>query len=543
MKKNNVSQQGYLLVVAVIFMLVIGVMGSLIAYLFSNRAMLSAAQQNGLRAFYMAESGLQIGTRLLTMPNLSGTPARITCSGVTGNSAITHATMESGTFTMTATNSLPTFSVTTLSAPVTTTTSTINVTSTAGFASSGKILIDREAIDYAAISGDTFIGVTRGTSGTLASAHASGAGIGQYQCSLDVNAGIPNLTSPNYQRELQENVQLQDAWAEGNNSGNNFVLSRWNQPTEMSWNASVIAGGDSAGSLNGVSMLSNADGWAVGDEAQNNLIFLHWNGANWQLVTVAGCDNQNLLDISMVSSQQGWAVGTRYRPTNCNGGQNRYTILRWNGSSWSVLTPTSSPSIPADNNNNQNLNAIHVIDTTGSGLGSIGFAVGDNGRILQYSGANWTQAASPVTQNLNGVYTVSTNQAWAVGDNGVILHWDGSSWTSISSPTSTTLNNISMLDSDGDSLADFGVAVGNNGIIVTYNGSTWTSSDVGSTHLFGISIVNAQDAWIVGASGTAYHWNGSAWSNISLGANQQFNDISLISVKKNPTSGWRQVFH
>ena len=67
-------QQGYFLIIAVVLIMVIGVMGTLIAYLFSNRAALSYPQQLGMQAFYSAESGLDIAARLLNMPFIGGTP-------------------------------------------------------------------------------------------------------------------------------------------------------------------------------------------------------------------------------------------------------------------------------------------------------------------------------------------------------------------------------------------------------------------------------------------------------------------------------------
>ncbi|TAK74629.1 MAG: hypothetical protein EPO11_06570, partial [Gammaproteobacteria bacterium] len=504
MKRMKREQRGYFLVIAVLFILAMGLVGTMVSYLTSNRAALSVAQSNGLKAFYNAESGVEIGTRLLTMPKLTGTPLRSSCASITGTSAITNASLGGGTFTITTINSSPIYSVDNLSAAVTSTATTIPVASTSGFAPAGRIAVDKEFMDYAAISGNSFIGVTRGTGGTSASSHASGAGAGQYQCSLDVQAGIPTIASPKYQRELQWNVQLQEGWAVGNVSGSNFVLTHWNKPTEKSWTLSTLAGGSNATTLNGLGMLSNADAWAVGNVVGSNFIFLRWNGSTWSLNTVSGaCSGQNLVDVSMVSSQEGWAVGVRYKPTSCSSGNNRYTILRWNGSNWTLLTPSTG--LPADNNSNQNLNAVHVIDTTGDGTGNIGFAVGNNGQILRYNGSTWTSMSSPTTQNLNGVYVVSDSEAWAVGAAGVIIKWNGTSWSSASSATAA-LNNVSMLDTNGDGLADAGFAVGNSQVIASYNGSSWSSVDLGGTNLLGVKIIDANDAWAVGASGLVLHW-------------------------------------
>ena len=537
------QQQGYFFIIAVLLILLTGVMGSIIAYLFANRARISVAEQYGLNAFYIAESGLEISARLLTMPSIAGSPSRLSCTSLTGTAEITNAPLGAGSFTAMTINNSPVYANSTLSAAINSSDSVMAVNTTSGFAPSGKLLLDREAIDYAAISGNSFIGVQRGVSGTNAANHAAGASVGQYLCSIDIKSGIPNLTTPNYQRELQWNVTLQDGWVVGNSSGGNFRLSHWNYPSELNWTAVSISNSNSD-NLNGISMLSNADGWTVGNVRNNQFNFLHWNGSAWQVNLISNaCSGQDLQGVSMVSSQEGWAVGNRYQPTNCNSGNQRYTVMRWNGSQWTLLTPTSSPSIPADNNNNQNLNAIHVIDTSGNGIGNLGFAVGNNGQILKYNCSNWSAETSPTNRRLNSVYIVSASEAWAVGNNGTIIRWNGSSWATISSPTNNQLNSVAMLDTNEDGSANAGWAVGNGGEIVSYNGSTWSASSFQNSNLRGVALFNQNDAWVARQNGTLLHWNGNNWSSVSSGTSVSLNAIDLISAKTNPTSIWKQLYN
>ncbi len=54
------------LILAVLFIFVMAVMGMTISYLFSSRARMSAAVYQGMSAFYLAESGLEVTTRYLT---------------------------------------------------------------------------------------------------------------------------------------------------------------------------------------------------------------------------------------------------------------------------------------------------------------------------------------------------------------------------------------------------------------------------------------------------------------------------------------------
>lgn len=508
------KQQGYFLILAVIFVMVIGVMGTIIAYTYSNRAMLSAAQQSGLQTFYIAESGLEMGTRLLTMPNLSGTPIRIACGSLTGFAPITNAALGSGRFTITTINSSPVSATDALSAAITSSSTTINATSTSGFAPSGKMMIDQEAMDYAAISGNSFIGVTRGTSGTTAASHASGAGIGQYLCSIDVNAAIPNLTSPSYFRELQWNVQLEEGWAVGVAlNGSTWNIAHWNIPTELAWtqqNPSFA----SAKQLNAVSMLSNADVWAVGNSASA----LHYNGTTWSNVNSGIAGGDNLLAVSAISSQEAWA-------STGNG-----KVYKWSGgSTWSnVYSPGNS------------LDGISMVDTNGDGIADTGWAVGSKKNAYRYNGSTWVSTSTGITVDLNAVSTLSASDAWAVGNSGNVFKWNGTNWSSISSATTQTLNGISMISSGS---SDIGWAVGASSAAIYYDGTSWSLKNTGiagGLTLNHVVTVSANEAWLVASGGQIYEWNGSTWTLIFTSAKQLYG-IDAVKLGQ-PVSGWDQVF-
>ena len=66
-----------------------------------------------------------------------------------------------------------------------------------------------------------------------------------------------------------------------------------------------------------------------------------------------------------------------------------------------------------------------------------GWAVGENGRILRWNGANWANFASPTGQDLMSVYInpINSNNGWAVGFNGAIIQWNGANWANFASPT------------------------------------------------------------------------------------------------------------
>ncbi len=511
------KSKGYFLVLAVIFIMVLGVMGTIMAQMFATRARVSAAQLQGLQAFYSAESALEISARLLTMPNLSGTPIRLACGAITGTSSITNAALSSGTFTITTINSSPIYSIDSLSASITATDTTINAASTSGFAPSGKIIIDHEAIDYAAISGNSFVGVTRGASGTTAAVHTSGAGIGQYICSIDVQAGIPDLTSANYKRNLQWNVQLEEGWAVGVAiSGSVWNLVHWNTPTELTWTQQT-PGFTSAKQLNAISMLSNADVWAVGNSASA----LHFNGSTWSNSNTGIAGGDNLLAVSAVSSQEAWACTSNGK------------VYKWSGgASW------TNPVSPGNSSN-----GISMVDTNGSGTADAGWVVGSKKTAYKYNGSTWASTNTGITVDLNDVSTLSATDAWAAGLSGSVFKWNGTSWAIVSTPTTQALNAISMIVSGS---SDIGWAVGASSAAIYYDGTSWTLKNTGMSAgltLNYVATVSPNEAWAVASGGQIYYWNGSAWT-LKFTSTKGLNGIGMLSLNNStPTSAWRQVFH
>ncbi len=536
-------QQGFLAMLAVLLIMVAGFVGITVVYFLSSNATSTLGFQQAEKSLYIAEAGFEKTARLLLTSNLSGGNARIGCASVTGNGNLTNIAFDAGTFTATTVAGNPVRANTTLSSALTSTATTIPLTSTAGFASAGRVMIDEEIINYGAVSGSNLIAVQRGVNANHAIPHDSGAAVAQFQCLVDIKGGIPNMVSPTYMREIRQAVPLQEAWAVGALSGSNFVLTRWNYPTAVSWNSSSYSSASSA-NLNDVSMLSNADGWAVGNTVAPNFTLLRWNGSSWSSVTLAySCVNQNLTGVSAVNSGEAWAVGPTYKTggsCSSSGGSQVYTILKWNGSSWSQLAP---PSIPANSGSNEDLNDVHVIDGNQSGAGTIGFAVGVNGVILKYNGSTWTADTSPTSNTLNSVYVVSSSEAWAAGNSGTLIKWNGSTWSAVASPTSTQLNAIRMVSSSLGSTATAGWAVGNSGAAIVYNGSSWSAANTGSAqNLFGVGIFSTgNDVWAAGAAGTMMHWDGSSWTSIASGVATQLNGVAVIAPQQYPFA-WQEVY-
>ena len=145
----------------------------------------------------------------------------------------------------------------TLSGAITSADTTISVNSTAGYASYGRIMIDREMIDYTGITANSFTGVLRGRDGTTAASHASGTRVGQDQCTVSSTGGVPDLTTSNGRRQVREGIQIQEGWAAGQVTGT----------TE---------------DMNAVYCISATDCWAVGANGE----IVQGDGTNWSVVNI-----------------------------------------------------------------------------------------------------------------------------------------------------------------------------------------------------------------------------------------------------------------
>jgi hypothetical protein len=185
------------------------------------------------------------------------------------------------------------------------------------------------------------------------------------------------------------------------------------------------------------------------------------------------------------------------------------------------------------------------------------FAVGAQGKILQYQSGTWSSKTSPTFAPLTGVWaTPDASEAWASGF-GVLVHyttadgwktvtvpggfsnlwavwgrsandvWVGGSnsighytgtWTWVTSPTSMTVRGIWA------AAADDVYAVGDRGDIAHFDGVSWTSTRETDFALDAIHGNAADDIFAVG-SGTVLHFDGVRWapvrspySSVSMGA-------------------------
>ncbi len=240
---------------------------------------------------------------------------------------------------------------------------------------------------------------------------------------------------------------------------------------------------------------------------------------------------RNLLSaLSVVPGSRGatvWAAG--------GGG----TVLRGAGASWEAVDTGTSA---------------RLVDIAMAGP-SLGWAVGDEGRLLVFDGSGWSGvygvtdaddqvravAVQPGTSPPKawagadwmgfGTFLEYTGWGWDESDqryNGVLkdieLKGSGTGWAAVSSLGDGVLYRL-----DGSSWEVFatvehpvtavslsrpgdGWAVGDYGSMHHWNGSTWTTEQPVTTDwLLGVAAVADDDVWAVGKCGALLHWDGSSW--------------------------------
>jgi hypothetical protein len=175
------------------------------------------------------------------------------------------------------------------------------------------------------------------------------------------------------------------------------------------------------------------------------------------------------------------------------------------------------------------------------------------------------------TPMLDGVSTVSPQDAWAVGcysktevgqclggSRGLILRWDGTAWSTVSSPNpggryGTSLAGVSAVSATdawavGDYFHDAADGVGGfDSLILRWDGTRWTQvpspnpGGTNGTYLYGVSVISATDAWAAGAynnlAGDSFsfllHWDGARWTQApspNPGGTTGFTDLNGVSA-------------
>jgi hypothetical protein len=552
------GQRGAVLVTGIVLIVVVALMIATLGFLYVSNLRSSSLHSSSEQAYFAAFSGLERATRVLESPTISGAVApdvnRVPCASLTGDASVTAVTLvaNKGQFTVTGGAAVYPATPVTLNGALNSVATVIPVTTLAalgGYSASGRIMIDRELIDYGSTSNvaatcgtaPCFVGARRGAAGTTAVAHATGTRVGQFECDVQSRGAVPDLANARAARILSQSTQLHEAWAAGAAGAVvaqqpfivRFQQTTWNNYDSTAINVNV--------QLNGISMLSYVDGFAVGNPgplAATQPFVARWNGTNWSSINT-GLANVNLAlnSVTCVGANDCWMVGA----AGSNPLNQRPLIIRWNGA-WSQYNANAIGV-------NQDLRSVYCVSTTE--CYAVGMAGGGGNRpfTVRYDGTTWADDNSGFARaDLFGVHCAVSNDCWAVGQTiagqqPFTVRWNAGAWTASNNNLAGGAQNLNSVfcvaTNDCWAVGDPGGAAAQRPFIVRWNGTAWSVIDTSSLNLnaplLGIACVNTNDCWAVGnAIGGAefiIKWNGTTWTRYNdAGAAVANNNLRAVSV-------------
>ena len=294
--------------------------------------------------------------------------------------------------------------------------------------------------------------------------------------------------------------------------------------------------------LNAVALSGPDEGWTVGNQG----LILHYDGVTW--TPVASPVSDPLLALLMVAPDDVWASGQAG------------LLLHYDGTTWTqVSSPTSHSLYGLARAPGGDLWAVGFAATilrcssgqwsdatrlTSAALrdllwsGTMGWAVGDGGVILQGGGDGWVQISSPTSATLYALGQATPGEVWAVGEGGVILRRGDTDWVTVTTPTTLTLHGLAFTGpSEGWAVGGEWhlSAASSAGIILHYDGFTWQMEPVSpEAPLHALDFASLEVGWAVGEDGAIWRYDGEGWSPEGSPTPRALWSIAAIS----PTNAW-----
>ena len=233
----------------------------------------------------------------------------------------------------------------------------------------------------------------------------------------------------------------------------------------------------------------------------------------WQVVSSP--TTIDLLGIDILSATDAWAVGGEIA-----GGDLYRVILHYTGGGWQT-----------------------VEDEDGFLLYDVSMSSPNNGWAAgymvysHYANGTWTHDTDHWQEWYFGVEMVSDTNGWMVGGEivdsdymGAILEFKNGFWQSSDCPVHQAPSDVSMVD------ANEGWIVGEEGTILQYDVTDWVAFSSPTTeHLSSVTVVSpTAEAWAVGMNGTILHYTSGAWQSASSPVTNTLNSVAMVSADE----GW-----
>lgn len=162
--------RGFLLIVALLLLVVVALAVAALGNMTSADVRASSSHAQSEQAYFAATSGIEYASFQLGPGTVCGSASMNNVTATVGQAQFKTTTQTFLAWTATTNN------------PLAAGASTVNVTSTAGFATHGRIWIDAEQMNYTGKTATSFTGVTRGLAGSTATTHILGSPVSQNQC-------------------------------------------------------------------------------------------------------------------------------------------------------------------------------------------------------------------------------------------------------------------------------------------------------------------------------------------------------------------------
>jgi len=177
------NQHGFLTLAAVIIIVLFGMVGGFLVFVFVGTQSQATYLSNSKQAASLAESAIEQATSGLTQSVIAN---RNKCADNPSTAASTGLFSIANTGYWTST-SLPT-GFNNAATPT-----TLTLSSTAAFAPYGRVMIGREAFSYTGndTATNTVTGVTRAQAGTSPSTYSTNTRVSQYQCTVNGTGQAP----------------------------------------------------------------------------------------------------------------------------------------------------------------------------------------------------------------------------------------------------------------------------------------------------------------------------------------------------------------
>ncbi|MCW8442621.1 hypothetical protein [Fluoribacter gormanii] len=387
---------------------------------------------------------------------------------------------------------------TTITSPLTETSSFIPVASVANFGAFGAITIDSEIIYYDGVSGNNLLNLRRGQNGTIAAAHLSGAIASQSQYIISSQGGAPSLDAPNGKVTLNQAVLLSQggAYYAVGTQGTNGIILKYDG---TSWLTVLTAGGVT---LRGVE-ISTSYGLAVGSTAANVGYIYQFNGGSWTLLGTVSDSNFMAVSCDIPNNPAlCWVVGQGKSPQ------------------WPLMYYTGT-GLPY---NMKGMGSVPVSSV--SCVNDICMATLPNDLYrFPINSTSPFDNRTNIGGTLNGIDCVQANSCILVRSVGAVHYFNGTGWNSVFI-SGQSLNEVHC-PSTGNC-----IVVGNNGVIfncslpITSNASCVAQASPGTLNLRGVHCNASNDCLAVGSGSVAYRYMGGVWTAISLPTSYTLNSVS-----------------